>query len=140
MLFKTLLILHMFGLSIGAGTGIYLAAVARHAARNLDQAESRTLIPGVSGAISKVGSIGLALLILTGLAMTEMMGMSALGTAFWVKMALVAAIVVYVGTAHSLARRMRNGDMRAVATMNAIKPVGPLLALLTMTAAVVAFH
>jgi len=140
MLFKTLLILHMFGLSIGAGTSIYLAAVARHAARSLDQAESRTLIPGVNGAISKVGSIGLALLILSGLGMAEMMGMSALGTAFWIKMALVAAIVVYVGAMQVLARRLRGGDLSAVTTMNTIKPIGPLLALLTLTAAVVAFH
>ena len=130
----------MFGLSIGAGTSIYLAAVARHAARNLDQAESRTLIPGVNGAISKVGSIGLALLILSGLGMAEMMGLSALGTAFWIKMALVAAIVVYVGSMQVLARRVRGGDLSAVTTMNTVKPAGPLLVLLTLTAAVVAFH
>lgn len=139
-MYITLFILHMLGLSIGAGTSVYLAAVSRYAARSLDPAESRTLIPGVNGAISKVGSIGLALLILSGLTMTEMLGKSALGVAFWIKMALVTAIVVYVGAMQVLARRTRGGDPRAVATMKTLSPLGPLLALLTVTAAVVAFH
>jgi hypothetical protein len=139
MTFKILLILHMIGLSIGAGTGVYIAAVGRHAARNLEQAEARTLIPGVNGAISKIGSIGLALLLASGIGMAMMMGPAALGTAFWVKMLFVAGIVVFLGVVHVLARRVRNGDLSAVVTMKSIGPVGPTLALLTIVSAVVAF-
>jgi uncharacterized membrane protein len=139
MTFKILLILHMIGLSIGAGTGIYIAAVGRHAARNLEQAEARTLIPGVNGAISKIGTIGLALLLASGLGLAIVMGPAALGTAFWVKMALVALLVVYLGVVHRLAARTRNGDLSAVATLKSIGPVGPTLALLTIVSAVVAF-
>jgi uncharacterized membrane protein SirB2 len=140
-LYKTLLILHMVGLSIGAGTGIYIAAVARHATRNLDQAEARTLIPGVNGAISRVGSIGLALLLLSGIGMAAIVGPAALGTAFWIKMALVVLIVAFVGTMQHLSRRTRrSGDAGAAATMKRLGPVGPVLAVLTVIAAVGAFH
>lgn len=139
-MFQTLLVLHMLGLSIGAGTGIYIAAVSRHAARNLDHAEARALMPGIAGAISGVGAIGLGLLILSGIGLVAVMGTGALGTAFWIKMALVAAIVAYVVTLHVLARRLRDGDARAVALKNRLAPVGPLLAVLTLIAAVAAFN
>jgi len=141
MLYKTLLLLHMFGLTIGAGTGIYLAAVGRHAARNLDQAEARTLIPGVNGAISKVGTVGLALLLASGIGLAMMMGPAVINTLFLVKMSLVAAIIVFVGTMQVLARRTRRaGDTAAAATLRKISPLGPVLAILTLVAAVGAFH
>ena len=141
MLYKTLLLLHLFGLTIGAGTGFYLAAVGRHAARHLDQAEARTLLPGVNGAISKVGTIGLVLLLVSGIGLAAMMGPAAFNTVFQVKMVLVAAIIVFVGTMQVLARRTRrHGDAAAAATMRKISPIGPVLAVLTLAAAVGAFH
>jgi uncharacterized membrane protein len=140
-LYKTLLILHMVGLSIGAGTGIYIAAVARHATRNLDQAEARTLIPGVNGAISKVGSVGLALLLVSGVGLALVMGPAALNAAFQIKMALVAMIIAFVGTMHYLAARTRRaGDVQAAQMMRKLGPLGPLLAVATLIAAVMAFH
>jgi len=141
MLYKTLLLLHMFGLTIGAGTGFYIAAVARHAERNLEQAEARTLLPGVNGAISKLGTLGLALLLVSGIGLAAMLGPAALNTAFQVKMALVLAIVVFVGTMHALAARSRRaGDPNAVKLMKKIGPIGPVLAVATLVAAVTAFH
>jgi uncharacterized membrane protein len=136
-LYKILVVLHMCGLSIGAGTGVYIAAVARHAAHNLDQAEARVLIPGVNGAISLVGSIGLGLLIISGLGMVAIAG-GALGTMFWIKMVLVGLIVAFVGTMQVLMRRA--DDASAVATMKKLGPLGPLLAVLTVATAVGAFH
>jgi len=140
-MYITLLILHMFGLTIGAGTGIYLAAVGRHAARNLDQAEVRTLLPGVNAAISRVGTVGLGLLLVSGIGMATILGSSAFNTIFLVKMALVVAIVVFVGSVQVLARRSRRaGDARAAAILRRISPLGPVLAVLTLAAAVGAFH
>ena len=141
MLYKTLLVLHMIGLSIGAGTGIYIGAVARHAARNLDQAEARALLPGVNGALSLVGTAGLALLIVSGLGMAAFLGPAAMTPAFVLKMVFVALIVVFVGAMHRLARRARTAnDSGAAATMRRLGPVGPLLAVVTVVAAVGAFH
>jgi len=140
MLYKTLLFLHMFGLTIGAGTGIYIAAVSRYASKHLDQSQARTLLPGVNGTLSKVGSIGLALLLLSGIGMMLTVGASRFNTAFSVKMALVVAIVVFVGAMHMLAARVRRGDKNALVMMNRIGPIGPLLAIGTLVAAVMAFH
>jgi len=141
MLYKILLLLHMFGLTIGAGTGFYIGAVARHAERNLEQAEARTLIPGVNGALSKLGTIGLALLLISGIGLAQMMGTAAFNTAFLIKMGLVVAIVIFVGTMHVLAARSRRAsDMNAVMLMKKLGPVGPVLAVATLVAAVAAFH
>jgi len=139
--YKFLLVLHMIGLSIGAGTGIYIAAVTRHAARNLDQAEARALLPGVNGAISGVGTVGLALLVISGIGMAVILGPAAITTVFVLKMVFVALIAVFVAAMGLLARRARkSGDAGAAATMRRIGPIGPALALLTMAAAVGAFH
>jgi len=139
--YKILLVLHMIGLSIGAGTGVYIAAVTRHAARRLDQAEARALLPGVNGAISAVGTVGLALLVVSGIGMAVILGPAAMTTAFVLKMVLVALIAVFATAMGVLARRARKaGDTGAAATMRRIGPFGPILALLTMAAAVGAFH
>lgn len=140
-MYITLLVLHMFGLTIGAGTGFYLAAVGRHAARNLEQAEARVLMPGIAGTISRVGTVGLIILILSGIGMLLIRGGGSPGALFNVKMALVAAIVVFVGTMQVLARRVRRaGDANAAMTMKKIALIGPVLAVLTLVAAVMAFH
>ncbi|MDH4190909.1 MAG: hypothetical protein OEW21_11970 [Betaproteobacteria bacterium] len=141
MLYKTLLTLHLFGLTIGTGTGFYIAAVARHAGRNMDASEARTLIPGVNGALSKLGTLGLALLLVSGVGLALMADPAAFNAAFQVKMALVAAIVIYVGAMQILAARSRRaGSMNAVLLMKRIGPLGPLLGVATLAAAVAAFH
>jgi len=141
MLYQMLLTFHMIGLAIGAGTGVYILAVNRHAARNLDQDEARALMPGINGTLSRVGAIGLALLLLSGIGMMAQIGGRSLGAWFTVKMVLVAAIVVFVGVMHMLSSRLRRrGDASVAATMQRLGPVGPTLALLTVIAAVVAFH
>jgi len=141
MAYQTLLTLHLIGLAIGAGTGVFIAAVNRHAARNLDQAEARALMPGINGTLSRVGSIGLALLLLSGIGMFALIGGHSLGAWFTVKMALVVAIVVFVGIMHLLAARMRRKPEAAVAAaMQRLGVAGPVLALLTVVAAVAAFH
>ena len=141
MLYKTLLLLHMFGLTVGAGTGFYIAAVGRHAARNMEQAEARTLIPGINGAISKLGTVGLALLLVSGTGLAWVMGPAVLTVAFQIKMVLVALIVAFVGAMHYLAARTRRtADIQAAQTMRKLGPLGPLLAVATLIAAVMAFH
>lgn len=141
MAYQTLLTLHLIGLAIGAGTGVYIGAVNRHAARNFDQAEARALMPGINGTLSRVGLIGLVLLLLSGIGMKALIGGPSLGTWFTVKMALVVAIVVFVGIMHMLAARMRRkADAGVAAAMQRLGVAGPILALLTVVDAVAAFH
>jgi len=140
-MFDTLLFLHFIGISIGAGTGIYMMALSRHAARNLDQAEARTLMPGVANTISGVGKLGLILLIASGITMTLIMGKSVWSGLFLTKMILVALLIVFLVVINKLARRVHvKGDMSAAQVMKKISVLGPMLAMLTIFTAVLAFH
>lgn len=137
----TLLFLHFTGVAIGAGTGIYLAALARHAERHMDEVQARTLMPGLTGAVARVGNIGLGVLIVSGVGLVGITGHEALTPLFWVKMSLVAAIVAFVLRMNRLASRVRlQGDVAAVLTMKKLSPFGPALAGLTVLFAVLAFH
>lgn len=141
MMLDILLFLHFVGLAIGAGTGVYLAALGRHAAQHLDESQTRTLMPGFSGAIARVGHIGLGVLLLSGLGLAVMIGRAGLSPLFWVKMLLVGAIVAFVMVMNRLAARVqRQGDTAAVLTMKKLSPFGPGLAGLTVLYAVLAFH
>lgn len=135
------LFMHLTGVSIGAGTGIYMAAVAHYGNKNLEQAEARTLMPGIAGALSRVGDVGLALLLVSGVMMVFARGTANMTAAFWVKMVLVAAIVIYVMLIKRWARQARTtGNRMAAQRMNKVKVLGPPLGVLTILAAVLAFN
>jgi len=137
----TLLFVHFVGLAIGAGTGIYLLALSRHAAVHMDQAEARTLMPGLVRAISGVGTIGLLLMLLSGLAMVLMLGKPVWSHLFAAKMILVALLVLYLGVMKHLGRRAQAaGGVSARTLMKRIALLGPLLAGLTILTAVQTFH
>ena len=63
---KLMLITHFLGLSIGAGTGIYMAALSSYAAKLPDKAAAKAVMLGPGGAVSSVGLVGLILLLLSG--------------------------------------------------------------------------
>lgn len=140
-MFDTLLFIHFIGIATGAGTGIYMMALSRHAARNLDQAEARTLMPGVANTITGVGKLGLILLIASGIIMALIMGKSVWTGMFVAKMVLVMLIIAFLVAMNTLARRVHGkGDMSAARVMKKIAVVGPTLAMLTIFTAVLAFH
>lgn len=135
------LFLHLVGVSIGAGTGVYLGAVVRHAEKNLEQAEARTLMPGIAGALSRVGDVGLGMLLVSGVMMVVTLGAAGMTSTFWLKMGLVAAIVVYVALMKRWARQVRTaGDVAAARRMKKVSVLGPPLGVLTILAAVLAFN
>ena len=141
MMYDTLLFLHFVGISIGAGTGVYMFALARHAARNLEQAEARTLMPGISGTVSRVGDIGLLLLLTSGIGIALIIGRGILSELFIVKMLLVAAIILFIVIMRHLARRAQiKADLKAVQWMRRLGILGPLLGVATILAAVLVFH
>jgi uncharacterized membrane protein len=140
-MFDTLLFLHFFGISIGAGTGIYMLALSRHAARNLEQAEARTLMPGIANTISGVGKLGLLVLIASGMIMTLLMGKSVWSGVFLTKLILVALLIVFLIVINRLATRVQaKGDMSAARVMKKIAVLGPMLGMLIIFTAVLAFH
>lgn len=141
MMFKLLLITHFLGLSIGAGTGVYMAALSAYAGKIADKTEAKAVMLGPGGAISSVGTIGLAMLLLSGMGMVAVGGgVAQWGIAFWIKMALVGLIVVYVMSLKRLAARARlETTPNAAIAMKKLGPIGPMLAIFTVSAAVLAF-
>jgi len=140
-MFDTLLFIHFIGIAIGAGTGVYLMALSRHAAHNLDQAEARTIMPGIVNTISAIGKLGLVLLIISGITMALTMGKTVWTGLFMLKILLVLLLIGFIIVMNALARRANGkGDVAAALAMKRIAVVGPLLAVLTIYTAVQAFH
>ena len=135
---KLMLITHFLGLSIGAGTGIYMAALSSYAAKLPDKA----VMLGPGGAVSSVGLVGLILLLLSGAGMVFVDHITAhWAWAFRVKLVLVGLIVIYVTIMHHLGvRAKREMAPRAAFTMKKLGTIGPLLAVFTIIAAVMAFQ
>jgi len=140
-MYDTLLFLHFFGVAIGAGTGIYMLVLHRHAAKNLEQAEARTLMPGIARSISRVGNTGLLLLVVSGAGLVMMLGNNVLTAMFVFKMSLVALIIVFVVLMNRIGVFVqRTGDQSAMQIMKKLGMAGPVLGALTILAAVSAFH
>lgn len=139
---ETLLILHFLGLSISAGTGVYMAAMSNFAVKNLEPAQLKPLMLGFGGAISNVGTIGLLILVASGLGLLANVGdLSAIDFFFWIKMGLVVLIITYVATMRSLANKAeKEMGPASMLTMKKLSPMGLALSALTVGAAVVAFH
>jgi uncharacterized membrane protein YbhN (UPF0104 family) len=139
---QLMLITHFVGLSIGAGTGIYMAALSSYAAKLPDKAAAKAVMLGPGAAVSSVGLVGLILLLVSGAGMVFVDDIAAhWAWAFRVKMLLVGLIVIYIAAMHRLGVRAKQETTpRAAFTMKKLGPIGPLLAVFTIIAAVMAFQ
>lgn len=142
-MYTALLFLHFVGLALGVGTGFAQMALGM-ASRDLPPAE-RTAFMLRSAAIGKNGSVGLTLLLLTGVGMMLVRGVSETfqwgGGAFHAKLGLVVILFGVFGAMQSMLKRARQqGGGPAMAKLPAIGRVMLLLSLLIVLAAVLAFH
>ncbi len=145
-MYDFILILHFLGLSMGAGTSFYMLGLALHARRLKDPEAAKKIVLGAGAAISGVGLVGLLLLLVTGylLLMQSAVEIKTLSWAFWMKMAMVVAILVYtvMMKIFAIKAKRREGE-EGVAAMKKIKrfaPIGPFLAFLVISFAVLAFN
>lgn len=135
--------LHFFGLAIGAGTPIYMMAIARQARKSGDPAVVKTAITTSGKAVTMVGAIGLTLLIISGIVMAGTLGpaIAQLGLTFTLKMVGVVLIVVFLGTIKVLIRKAGNEEgMQSMGLIRKIAPAGPVLAIGTILLAVLTFN
>jgi uncharacterized membrane protein len=140
-MFKFWLFLHLIALTIGPGTGIYLAMLARHAGQTLDQAQAKALMPGINRTVFKVGMMGLALLVVSGSMMLISMDTININTFFGFKLLLVAAIVVNMTLMNRWAKQLaRSGDQKLMLRMKKAGKVGLTLSGGTILTAVLAFN
>ncbi len=142
MVYLTLLILHFIGLVLGVGTSFAMLRLGV-VAKGLEPAERSQFMLRVA-ALSKNGSIGLALLILTGVGMLLLRGPAEIfrwgGPAFHVKLTLVVITAGLFGYMQSILKKVR--DAGGGPLMAKLPKVGAALlglGVATIIAAVVAF-
>ena len=146
MLYPIILFLHFIGLALGVGTSFAMLTLGA-ASRELQPEERMKFMMRVS-ALRKNGSYGLALLILTGLAMFIMRGPSAVfawgGPAFHLKLTLVVILCGFFGYMQVLTKKIREagsggGANALMAKVPTISLIMLGLSIATVAAAVAAF-
>ena len=137
-----LLMLHFIGLALGVGAS-FAQLTLRGAASDLEPSErAKFLVRALR--VSKNGSIGLALLLVSGLGMFFMRGpgavMAAGGPAFHAKLTLVVILCGVVGYSQVLGKRAREaGGGPALASLAKISTLILGLGIAIIIAAVLAF-
>jgi len=138
-----LLIIHFLGLALGVGTSFATLRLGL-STKDLPPAERAQVFKHVIG-LGKNGSLGLGLLIASGLCMLFTRGVTTVfssgGVAFHVKLTLVLVLAGLLGFSQVLVKRVREKqDARAMATLAKVGPVMLLTGVGIVVAAVLAFH
>ena len=141
--YLVLLIVHFLGLALGVGASFALFTL-RRAARDLEPAE-RTKFMLRAMTVSKNGSYGLLLLLVSGLGMFFMRGpgavMAAGGGALHAKLTFVVILCGLVGYGQVLAKRAREaGGGPAMATLPKVSLAILGLGVAIVVCAVIAFQ
>lgn len=142
MLYPLILFLHFIGLALGVGTSFAMLTLGA-ATRELP-VEERTKFMLRASALRKNGSYGLALLLLTGIAMVILRGPHAVfawgGAAFHLKLTLVVILCGFFGYAQVLNKRIREaGGGPLLAKLPRLGLIMLLLSVAIVAAAVAAF-
>jgi hypothetical protein len=138
-----LLIIHFLGLALGVGTSLAMARLGA-AMKDLPPAERAQFFRHAMS-LSKNGSLGLGLLIASGLGFLFTRGVSSVfaagGPAFHIKLTLVLVLTGLLGYSQVLIKRIREKqDPAAMATMAKLGPAMLLTGLGILVTAVLAFH
>jgi hypothetical protein len=139
---RVLLVLHFLGLAMGLSTSfgnIVIAGLINKAAP-----AERPVLVRFPPAMSRVGSIGLTLLWLTGLGMilTKWGGFGNVVNMPWTfhaKLTLVAILTGVIGYLHAIQPRIESGDAAAFARAQAFGKVAFALAVAVVVLAVISF-
>lgn len=138
-----LLVVHFIGLALGVGTSFAMLRLGL-ATKHLPPAERAQFFKHALS-LSKNGSIGLGLLILSGVCILFTRGVSTVfaagGVAFHIKLTLVLVLAGLLGFSQVLIKRFREKqDAAAMATAAKLGPAMLLTSLGIVVAAVLAFH
>jgi uncharacterized membrane protein len=142
-MYRSLLVLHFLGLALGVGTSFATLALGI-TARQLDEAERVKFLLRAS-VIGKNGSIGLALLLVTGVSMMLLRGTAATfslgGPPLHAKLTLVAVLCGLIGYLQVLLRRARQAQGGpAMAILPRVGAVTLVTGVAIVVCAVLAFH
>jgi uncharacterized membrane protein len=137
------LVIHFIGLALGVGTSFAMLRLGL-ATRSLAPAERAQFFKHALS-LSKNGSLGLALLIVSGLCMLFTRGVATVfgagGIAFHIKLTLVLVLAGLLGFSQVLLKRFREKqDAQALATATKLGPAMLVTGLGIVICAVLAFH
>ncbi|MCB0790667.1 MAG: hypothetical protein H6595_13270 [Flavobacteriales bacterium] len=135
-----MLIVHFIGLAMGLGTSFAMMFLGIAAGRM--EAEKRKEFMLNVGVLSRMGHIGLLLLVITGgYLMTPYLGMIGDMPLFIAKLVLVVALGALVGVMSARLRKARKGDFDAqMRVMPILGRLGLLTTLTIVVLAVLSFH
>lgn len=141
-MYETLLILHFIGLSLGLGTSFAMFTL-NLATKDLEPAERGKFMQRVS-VLSRNGSLGLLLLILSGLGIVLYRGVGSVfawgGGLFHAKLTLVVVLCGIVGFMQvTLKKARQTGDPRLMARLPVLGRIGMITTLTIVVLAVAAF-
>ena len=137
---ETLLILHFIGLAMGLGTSFAFMFLGI-AASKMDKEESIKFTLKAS-AISRMGHIGLALLVISGLLLVgDRWDILLDNPLFIAKLALVVLLGALIGIATAAVRRAKSGNAeQQIAKASKVGPVSLLVGLTIVVLAVLIFN
>ena len=138
-----LLILHFLGLAMGFSVSFANMVIGAVAAKSAPP--DRAVLARIPPAMTRVGDVGLVLLVGSGLWMLFASwggfdAFSVLGWPFHVKMTLVLVLLGLIGFIHSLMRKAQSGDVAAAALIPKVGRVAFLTAVTIVVMAVLAFN
>jgi uncharacterized membrane protein len=141
--YLVLKILHFVGLALGVGASFAMLTLRKAGAALSPDERTKFILRALS--VSKNGSYGLLLLLLSGLGMFFMRGpravMVAGGPGFHAKLTLVVILCGVVGYSQALGKRAREaGGGPALAKLPAVSTAILLLGVAIVIAAVIAFQ
>jgi len=137
------LILHFLGVALGVGTGFAMFRLGV-STKNLPPAERGAFMQR-AGVLSLNGSIGLSLLIVSGVGLLLTRGADVVmawgGSWFHIKLTLVVILIGLFGYMQVLMRKARSADgAAAAARIPILSPIMLLVAVSIIISAVLAFH
>lgn len=135
------IILHLLGVVLGVGTGFAMMALGI-ASKDMAPADRGAFMRRAS-AVGINGSVGMLLLIISGLGLFYTIGVEtvmAYGPMVHVKFTLVAVLIALFGYMQVLLRKYKSGDLAAAAMIPKVSTVMLLVGVGIVTAAVLAFH
>lgn len=134
-----LFIIHVLAVVAGGANAVLMPVIGPRLATA--SPEERKQLIGVAEAVSKIGKYAMATLLVTGLLVLWLRwDITALNVWFWIKMAGVAAMLVFIGLNDMNARKAHAGDAAAAAKSKQFGQLTGVAFLVVVTAAVFAFN
>jgi uncharacterized membrane protein len=137
---KILLMLHFVGLAMGLA--VPFANIAMAAVMSKAAPPEKAILGRFPLVMSKVGKIGLALLLVTGVTMvyTRWAGFSSMLWTFHVKITAVILLTIVIGYISMLERRIKKGDQSVLPRIQKAGKLAFALALVAIVFAVLTFN